>query len=195
MKPAASRTVSRIIPINANNAALLRLMLEVYAYAEDSRAALPSRAYRLLSTEPRALASGLLQAAWRPLANARGSVPGAAFIHFHVAHPQLGAWRRSLFLEQFEIALAAHARSAVFDDEHRHGMVGRNHERALHARLDVDAMVPILAVEAEPVLFEHADEALEVNRSDSGHGCYLMLIVRRSTETNSGARQPSPSGL
>src|ERR1035441_4363491 len=34
------------------------------------------RAYRLLSTEPRALASGLLQAAWRPLANARGSVPG-----------------------------------------------------------------------------------------------------------------------
>ena len=35
------------------------------------------RAYRLLSTEPRALASGLLQAAWRPLANARGSVPSA----------------------------------------------------------------------------------------------------------------------
>src|ERR1017187_266111 len=29
-------------------------------------------------TEPRASASGLLQAAWRPLANARGSVPGAA---------------------------------------------------------------------------------------------------------------------
>jgi hypothetical protein len=36
------------------------------------------RAYWLLSTEPRALASGLLQAAWRPLANARGSVPGRA---------------------------------------------------------------------------------------------------------------------
>jgi hypothetical protein len=30
MKPAASSTVSRIIPINAKNAALLRLMLEVY---------------------------------------------------------------------------------------------------------------------------------------------------------------------
>src|ERR1017187_10991477 len=30
--------------------------------------------YQLLSTEPRALASGLLQVAWRPLANARGSV-------------------------------------------------------------------------------------------------------------------------
>src|ERR1039458_9597043 len=39
MKPAASRTVSRIIPINANNAALLRLMLAVYVYTEDSRAA------------------------------------------------------------------------------------------------------------------------------------------------------------
>src|ERR1035438_9953755 len=39
------------------------------------------RAYRLLSTEPRALASGLLQAAWRPLADARGSVPAPAFIH------------------------------------------------------------------------------------------------------------------
>jgi hypothetical protein len=30
MKPAANRTVSRIIPINAKNAALLRLMLAVY---------------------------------------------------------------------------------------------------------------------------------------------------------------------
>jgi hypothetical protein len=30
MKPAVSRTVSRIIPINAKNAALLRLMLAVY---------------------------------------------------------------------------------------------------------------------------------------------------------------------
>src|ERR1017187_10055963 len=98
MKPAASRTVSRIIPINANNAALLRLMLEVDAYAEDSRAALPSRAYRLLSTEPRALASGLLQAAWRPLANARGSVPGAAFIHFHVAHPAVAGHAGEDFL-------------------------------------------------------------------------------------------------
>src|ERR1017187_1989620 len=39
IKPAASRTVSRIIPINANNAALLRLMLAVYVYTEDCRAA------------------------------------------------------------------------------------------------------------------------------------------------------------
>jgi hypothetical protein len=51
------------------------------------------------------------------------------------------------------------------------------------------------AIEAEPVLFEHADEALEVNRPDGGRGRYLMLIVRRSIDTNSGARQPSPSGL
>src|ERR1017187_6306575 len=44
--------------------------------------------------------------------------------------------------DQFEIPLAAHARSAqqVLDDELRHGMVGRDHERALPARLDVDAM-------------------------------------------------------
>ncbi len=63
-----------------------------------------------------------------------------------------------------------------------------------HARLDIDAVVALLAVEAESVLLEYPDDVLEMNRRDGGHRGYLMLIVRRSIDTNSGARQPSPSG-
>jgi hypothetical protein len=37
-------------------------------------------------------------------------------------------------------------------------MVGRNYQR-----------VPFLGIKTEPVLLEHTDEAVEVNRTDGGH--------------------------
>jgi hypothetical protein len=61
--------------------------------------------------------------------------------------------------------------------------------------LTVDTVVALLAIKVKSIPLEYANEALEVNRPDSGHVVYLMLIVRWSTDTNSGALQPSPSGL
>lgn len=56
----------------------------------------------------------------------------------------------------------------ILDDEDRHGMVSRNYQRTLRASFDVNSMVPLLAIKAKSVLFEHTDEALVVNGTDGG---------------------------
>ena len=68
-----------------------------------------------------------------------------------------------------------------------------NHQRTTHACLHIDQVVAFLSVIPESVLLEDTNQTLEVDRSECGHAVYLMLIVRRSIDTNSGARQLSPS--
>jgi hypothetical protein len=68
------------------------------------------------------------------------------------------------------------------------GSIHRNHGRSADAGLYVDTVIPFLAIKSKSFMFEYADEILKRDRTDGSHAYYLMLIVRRSIDTNSGAR-------
>src|SRR5271157_3936553 len=100
---------------------------------------------------------------------------------------------KSTLLEQVKVPFPAHASSAqeVLDDEHRNFLIGGNHERALHAGFGVDEMVTVLSAEGESVPLEDPGEGCIGDGTERGH--YGTLATSLSSETNSGARQESPS--
>ena len=82
-----------------------------------------------------------------------------------------GQERFSSIFEELKISITRHSGRAekILDDEDGDGAVGRNNKRAPNARLNVNLVVPFLAIEAKAVLLKNADELLVGDGPESGH--------------------------